>query len=246
MNKTFAFAALTAAALIAAPASASVNLVTNGGFETVAGSQSASNFTLGFSPNATLGSWSSASSGYNLLFHSPIANSSSALSPYPGGQEFLQASTASPTGGNFVVLDGDVNVRGALSQTINGLTVGMGYLLTFDWGAGQLASRTGATTEQLQVSFGGQTYLTPILNNASAGFSGWNSAAFNFTATSTSQVLSFLSLGTPSGLPPVALLDSVSVQAVPEPATWAMMLLGFGMVGAATRYRRRKTTVAFA
>ena len=26
--------------------------------------------------------------------------------------------------------------------------------------------------------------------------------------------------------------------AVPEPATWAMMLIGFGMVGAATRYRR--------
>lgn len=32
---------------------------------------------------------------------------------------------------------------------------------------------------------------------------------------------------------------------VPEPATWAMMLVGFAMVGAATRYRRRNTTVAF-
>jgi hypothetical protein len=32
---------------------------------------------------------------------------------------------------------------------------------------------------------------------------------------------------------------------VPEPATWAMMLVGFAMVGAATRYRRRKTSVAF-
>ena len=33
--------------------------------------------------------------------------------------------------------------------------------------------------------------------------------------------------------------------AVPEPATWAMMLLGFGMVGAASRYRRRKVAVAY-
>ena len=33
--------------------------------------------------------------------------------------------------------------------------------------------------------------------------------------------------------------------AVPEPATWAMMLLGFAMVGAATRYRR-KVSVSFA
>lgn len=38
---------------------------------------------------------------------------------------------------------------------------------------------------------------------------------------------------------------SLSVAAVPEPATWAMMLVGFALVGAATRYRRRTTTVAF-
>jgi hypothetical protein len=34
--------------------------------------------------------------------------------------------------------------------------------------------------------------------------------------------------------------------AVPEPATWAMMLVGFGMTGAAIRYRRRKTNVTYA
>ena len=32
---------------------------------------------------------------------------------------------------------------------------------------------------------------------------------------------------------------------VPEPATWAMMLVGFGMVGAGMRYRRRSSKVAF-
>lgn len=34
--------------------------------------------------------------------------------------------------------------------------------------------------------------------------------------------------------------------AVPEPATWAMMIGGFGMIGASLRYRRRKTIVSFA
>jgi hypothetical protein len=34
--------------------------------------------------------------------------------------------------------------------------------------------------------------------------------------------------------------------AVPEPATWAMMLVGFGMVGSAMRYRRRSTKVVYA
>jgi hypothetical protein len=33
---------------------------------------------------------------------------------------------------------------------------------------------------------------------------------------------------------------------VPEPATWAMMLIGFGMMGASLRYGRRRGTVGFA
>ncbi len=33
--------------------------------------------------------------------------------------------------------------------------------------------------------------------------------------------------------------------AVPEPATWAMMIGGFGAIGGAMRYRRRKTAVSF-
>lgn len=35
------------------------------------------------------------------------------------------------------------------------------------------------------------------------------------------------------------------VSPVPEPATWAMMIGGFGMVGGAMRYRRRKTPLTF-
>lgn len=34
--------------------------------------------------------------------------------------------------------------------------------------------------------------------------------------------------------------------AVPEPATWGLMVLGFGMIGAAARSRKVKTTVRFA
>ena len=34
--------------------------------------------------------------------------------------------------------------------------------------------------------------------------------------------------------------------AVPEPATWAMMLVGFAMVGATARYRRRNSALTYA
>lgn len=39
---------------------------------------------------------------------------------------------------------------------------------------------------------------------------------------------------------------SIAAAAVPEPATWAMMIGGFGMIGAAERYRRRSANVSFA
>ena len=42
------------------------------------------------------------------------------------------------------------------------------------------------------------------------------------------------------------LLGGVTVAAVPEPATWGLMILGFGMIGAAARSRRGKTTVVHA
>jgi hypothetical protein len=38
------------------------------------------------------------------------------------------------------------------------------------------------------------------------------------------------------------LLDNVVVTQVPEPATWAMLIAGFGLVGSAMR--RRRTAVA--
>ena len=34
--------------------------------------------------------------------------------------------------------------------------------------------------------------------------------------------------------------------AVPEPATWGLMVLGFGMIGSAARSRKTKTSVKFA
>jgi hypothetical protein len=41
-------------------------------------------------------------------------------------------------------------------------------------------------------------------------------------------------------------INITNVAAVPEPATWGLMVLGFGMIGAAARSRKVKTTVAYA
>ena len=234
---------LPAGAMAATP----LNLVTNGGFEQTT---RAGNFEFGASAGAAgqVTGWTSAStSAYNLLFNAATANTTNAAGTYAGtGNEYMWASTASSQGGNFIALDGDSTVRGPLTQTISGLTVGNTYTLSFEWGAGQLRSRDGATTEQLIYGLGNTSFATNVVSNASHGFTGWNTVSQNFTATSTSQVLSFMSVGTPNGLPPVALLDNVSLTAaVPEPTTWGMMIVGFGAVGAAMR-RRRSATVRFA
>ncbi|WP_380872054.1 hypothetical protein ACFB49_30000 [Sphingomonas sp. DBB INV C78] len=58
---------------------------------------------------------------------------------------------------------------------------------------------------------------------------------FQFTATGTSTTLRFSSNSGEGAYGPV--LDMVSISPVPEPATWAMMLVGFGVVGASMRRR---------
>jgi hypothetical protein len=40
-------------------------------------------------------------------------------------------------------------------------------------------------------------------------------------------------------------ISTAAEAAVPEPATWGLMLVGFGLVGAGARYRRRGTAVRF-
>lgn len=59
------------------------------------------------------------------------------------------------------------------------------------------------------------------------------------TPVGTSFTLSFLlsNSGTPNGL---VINATDAITSVPEPATWAMMLLGFGAVGLSLRFRRKK------
>jgi hypothetical protein len=64
---------------------------------------------------------------------------------------------------------------------------------------------------------------------------------FNFQAFEGSKVVASGTLDAVNGT------NSASFNlAVPEPATWAMMIAGFGMVGAGMRRRVRSTKIAFA
>lgn len=148
--------------------------------------------------------------------------------------------TDSPLGGNYIVADGAVSYHGAISQMINGLVVGKEYEVTFAWATGQQWGFDGETWEKgWDVSFGGEPLKTVRKVDVDHGFSGWFQETMSFTATSASQLLSFLAQGQPNGEPPLVMLDGVSVsQAVPEPSTMLMMGLGFaGLAGFGLRRR---------
>lgn len=147
----------------------------------------------------------------------------------------------SPQGGNYLAQDGDSTHNVAITQTVTGLTIGQDYNVSFYWAAGQQHGFDGATTEKWQVTLGSQTQSTPVFSLATHGFSGWMQQTMTFTATSTSSLLSFLAVGTPNGLPPFALLDGVSLMAIPEPGTYALVILA--LLGFILFRRNRKNPV---
>lgn len=117
-------------------------------------------------------------------------------------------------------------------------------MLDFYWAVGQWQSNAGETNTSWIVSLGSETFQTPLAANVSQGFVPWTLQSFVFSPTTASAVLTFLSSGEPFGLPPAALLDGVSLNAVPEPAAWAMMLIGLTLTGGVLRARRGRVLVA--
>ncbi len=234
-----AMAALFAVAGHAAVAQ--TNLVQNGSFAVTGGSTAFQFGTFGgYTSTETLADWTS--TGYNFVF----LPGSSVATGYYGNLSLYSATTtpsnsfnnASPTGGNFIGADADYGTQ-AINQTINGLTAGKTYAVSFSWAGAQQTGYTGATTEQWEVSLGSSEQSTSIVHLPSTGFSGWMNTTFNFVATGSSEVLSFLASGSPA-VPPFSLLANVSMKqvAAPEPASMTLMVTGIaGLIGVVRRRR---------
>lgn len=243
--------ALAAAALLnttAAQAATTTNLVKNGDFELTSNgtSKQINEGTTARADRTYLTDWTS--KGYNFVLNGSTIDSTkgdTALSlwgpnSYGGRDKTSQNGLgASPTGGNVLAADWDY-FAGPVSQQISGLVAGTAYTLSFSYGAAQQIGYSGANlVNYWDVSLGSQTQQTASLSNASHGFTGWQQANMTFTATSSSELLSFMAKGSPTGAPPFMLLDGVSlVSAVPEPSTWGMLLGGLGLLGFMARRRK--------
>jgi hypothetical protein len=242
--KSILLVAAATATLAAATAGHAAQFVTNGEF---------TNLTNGLgelSTNTQAVGWST--TGYNFVMTQADQGSTGsfgvtalwdAANFTPGPTN----SSANPVGntwnglangaGNFVAMDGDFNTS-PLTQTITGLTVGDTYHLSFSYAFGQQTGFDGDTVQSLTETLGGQTFVSNNVTLPSHGFSGWNTYSTTITANATTETLSFLATGN-LPVPPFALVSNVSLTGgVPEPATWALMIVGVGLVGSASRRRR--------
>jgi choice-of-anchor C domain-containing protein len=196
--------AVAASALIfSLPASAAVNLVANGSFE------------LGSNPGvfSTIGIGSSALTAWSIT---------------SGNIDYIGSYWQASNGVRSVDMNGSF-VAGTISQTISGLVIGRTYNFSFD-----IAGNPDGPppTKRLDATINGTTYTAafPVGANTRSSM-GWSTYSTTFVASSGSTLLSFTPNGDPNGAFGPA-LDNVSVSsAVPEPSTWAMMLLGFVGLG---------------
>lgn len=203
----FKIAALAALATAGA-ANAATELVVNGSFE--------SNVIA--SPYAQLSAvtgWTS-SVGGNTAFEIQKGATQGGLGGFnpvaADGTQYLELNTESLS---------------SLSQSI-ATTAGGTYALSFAY-SGRPDTPGGASS--LMNVYWGSTLLTPT---ALVGNTGgvWQSYSQNLTALGSSTVLRFESIGPVSAPTYGSYLDNVSVMAaVPEPETYAMMLLGLGLLG---------------
>ena len=136
-----------------------------------------------------------------------------------------------------------VNGTPFLAVPVNGATFGQAYYnsnkaitsISFDWGTPD--------------SYNSLAFISPDHGNAFVNPVGYNSqvtgsnvvlvngrATFNFLASDKVTKVAFASSERAFEI------DNVSATAVPEPAAWALMLAGFGMVGFAARRRSNVVT----
>lgn len=175
----------------------------------------------------------------NTIYNAPIVRSGFTIGNQGGEEQHFHEITSTsfglPNNGTGVLL----NDR---DTTIFVSAVG---LATFTLGSVDVAAATGNNPAVSLSVFGFLNNVqTGVINVANLG-SGYTT--LNGSSLGNIDRLVFDGVGGGGGF----VLDNLTLNApgagaVPEPTTWALLILGFGAVGAGMRRRSVKTTVAFA
>lgn len=209
-----------AAFAVCAPATAATNLVLNGSFEN------------------GLTNW--ALTGGNTSNFPPVAINYNSATPYPTGAfgeavtpENLMSPSPDAVGTRAAYFVSDIANPHILSQTIN---VGPGRYI---FGLSTYAPKNG-----LNNSNGNATFTASFAGAQAANFTVSSRPSKTWQLHSKEVIIKSngpqtITLSFSASVRPSQdiVVDRVHVMAVPEPESWAMMILGFGMVAGALRRR---------
>jgi len=255
---------------LASPAYA--NLINNGGFVPNSNIGSAKSGYLGASNNTKLPGWQTKADwtfpayvgqGITKMWGSVVGDGTAISTDldearwgtadgFPPGLGLNVANTTSVSSadgsGWFLAIDGDQGFGNEILQTVNSLTPGNNYSLSFYQAGGQYAAYPDqATSHWWTVTFGGSGPINSSTINVASGapVSSWQQQTMTFTANSASQTLSFLAQGLPAGGPPFTLLSGVSLTDITPPPTPSAVpgplpLLGLAAAFGASRKLRRR------
>ena len=209
--------AALATLLSAGAASAATELVVNGSFES-------NSIGSSWAAVSSVTGWTSSASG-NSAFEIQKGSTQGGVSGFmptaANGVQYLELNTDRLT---------------SISQTIS-TSAGSNYLLSFAYSG---RPDTAGNASSLMNVYWGNTLLTasPLVGTTTPT---WQTFSQSVSALGASTVLRFESVGPASASSYGSYLDNVSlsVSAVPEPQTWAMMLLGLGLMGFIARRKRQ-------
>ena len=220
-NNVSAAAVAVALLCAAAPASAATNLITNGGFDVPGDIPEYQTISAGSTPVGF---------GWTVTGTVDVLN----LDSRYGGEP-------DPANGDPNALDlVGVGSTGGIAQSF-ATVIGRSYRLTFDYANNPFI---GFAEMDFGVLDGAADVFRKSLAHSGSSTSNmaWTGSEFEFTATSALSTL-FFTKTQQGNLNGGMYLDNIQVEqmgagAVPEPATWALMIGGFGFAGAALRRQR--------